>query len=277
MKHKNPIFLAFVAVLFLPQMANAQANASAVVPAAEDSVVVDSVAADTHRAVSGNMLDTSFEISGTVETAASAQSATPADFLDNLPEGFTPRTGDISNRKVVLVSGKNDFQASRILSAMRRQLEQCRQLEQTIDDVCLTDMGWWAVVHDDGRSVDGEIPTSCDAAIDSLTALGQRVVSLSIADDGNWALLTSETAMASLPLDQQTITQAEEQYGKATSVSITPKGCAVTCDRGILLRGVAEPAYRFLDGKPGIPTVVRVTDSGTCIAMDGKGFSVAKL
>lgn len=247
-----------------PAQASAQKPQAAAAPADPNALKT--------RAVSGTMLDEVYEISGQVVTNAVDAARSQDAFLQSLPEGFAPRTGALTNKKAVLVSGVNDYRANRIPSAMRRQLDQCKQLEQTIDDVCLTDMGWWAVVHD-GTRVDGEIPTSCDETVDSLVSLGHKIVSIAISDDGDWALLTDKTAAASNPWDLKAIQKARELYGTPTSVAISNTGCAVACPRGTYLYNVPEAVYSRLQDKRGMPSVVRFTDSGTYIAVDGKGFS----
>lgn len=231
--------------------------------------------ADNTCAVQGTIVS-GFDLRGQATTAKGRPARKQSAVRDSLAAASRPRTGCLSARKAIFVSGRNSYVANAIPIAMRGKLSELQSLGQRITDVCVTDMGWWAVAYD-GTHIDGELPASLDAAIDSLTTAGEHIMSISISGDGSYAYVTDRSYGASGLQDEATLREAADAFGIPLSVSLTSGGCLVVCDRGIYVRNVPKSVCDQLLAMGHKATVVRFTDSGTWIATDGLGFSAANM
>lgn len=226
--------------------------------------------ADNSRGiVEGTMAET-YEILGRVNDSYTNSATAQPDMRTALNKSDRPTAVSISNRKSVFIDGRNNYTANGIPSTMRRTLDRLKQQGSTINDVCITDMGWWAVVYD-GNRYEGELPESLRSILDKAVARGETILSVSISDDGDYAYATSKRCGASNDIDNQALEQAVAYYGQVSCVSVTPSGLAATCERGLFLWGVPDKVYNDLNGKDFTPSAVRYTDSGTYIAVDGRG------
>lgn len=226
--------------------------------------------ADSVVAVAGTIVS-NFSLRGQATTQPATAARQQAAVRDSLAAAAKPRTGCLTARKAIYITGTNSFEASGIPSAMRGKLTELQSLGQRITDVCVTDMGWWAVVYD-GTHVDGELPSSLDTTLDSLTTAGERIMSVSINGDGSYAYITDRSYGASASADEQTLHEAADAFGIPLSVSLTRGGCLVVCERGIMVRNVPKAVTDSLLAMGGKATVVRFTDNGTYLALDGRGF-----
>lgn len=231
--------------------------------------------ADSTCAVEGTIVS-NFCLRGQATTRQGRPARQQTAVRDSLAAANHPRTGCLTARKAVFVTGRNNYVANGLPSAVRGKISELQSLDQRITDICVTDMGWWAIVYD-GTHIDGELPASLDATLDSLTSAGERIMSVSISPDGSYAYVTDRSYGASSLKDEATLREAVEAFGIPVSVSLSQGGCLVVCDRGIYVRDVPKTVCDQLLAMGHKATVVRFTDSGTYLATDGLGFSASNM
>ena len=190
------------------------------------------------------------------------------DALSNISNA---KTACLTDHKGIFVYGGNGYNSSGLSNDMVSALNYCTKNKLVVNDIALTDIGWWCVVYSD-KKYKGNLPEQCKKALDQYIKDGESILSISISENGNYALVTDKHYDASNEVDKKLISVAAERYGHINSVCITNIGSIITCSRGILFWDVPHNVIEMLQKQDGIPTVVRFTDSGTYIALDGKGF-----
>lgn len=191
------------------------------------------------------------------------------DALSNISNA---KTACLTNHKGIFVYGGNGYNSSGLNSDMTAALSYCTKNKLVINDIAVTDIGWWCVVYSDNK-YKGSLPENCKKTLDKYIGDGEKILSISISENGNYAIVTDKHYDASNEVDQKLISVAAERYGHINSVCITNIGSIITCSRGILFWDVPHNVIEMLQKQDGgIPTCVRFTDSGTYIALDGKGF-----
>ena len=199
-----------------------------------------------------------------------------ADAQKSLKEALSDisnaKTACLTDHKGIFIYGGNGYNSSGLSSDMVSALNYCSNNKLVINDIAVTDIGWWCVVYSDNK-YKGKLPEQCKTALDKYIKEGENILSISISENGNYAIITDKHYDASNEVDQKLISVAAERYGHINSVCITNIGSIITCNRGILFWDVPHNVIEMLQKQEkGIPTCVRFTDSGTYIALDGKGF-----
>lgn len=194
------------------------------------------------------------------------------DLKNALGNYSNAKTACLTDHKGIFIYGGNGYHSSGLSSDMTSALSYCTKNKLVINDIAVTDIGWWCVVYDDNK-YKGNLPENCKKTLDKYIKDGEKILSISISENGNYAIVTDKHYDASNEVDQKLISVAAERYGHINSVCITNIGSLITCSRGILFWDVPHNVIEMLQKQDGgIPTVIRFTDSGTYIALDGKGF-----
>ena len=198
-----------------------------------------------------------------------------ADGQKDLREAFSNcesvKTAYLTDHKGVYVVGSNGYNSASLPEDMKTAMKYCNTNKYEINDVCMTDVGWWAVIYND-TNYRGNLPSACKTKIDEAVGKGEKILSLSISENGNYALITDKSFYASNETDRTVIEVAIKKYGHAYSVCITNAGTFVTCSKGALFWDVPTRVVEKLQMYSGSPKVIRFTDSGTFIAVDGENL-----
>lgn len=242
-----------------------------------DSAAVDDGSLDsTATEGDGNTKFETYYMGGGYELFGRSKTYTDnADAQKSLREGLAkcdnPTTGCLTDHKALYISGGNGYNTSSLPQDMMTALRSCNANKLVVNDVCVTDVGWWAVVYSDTK-YQGSLPSECKEKLDAVINKGEKILSLSISENGNYAFITDKSYSASNETDRTVIEVAIEKFGHANSVCITNLGTIVTCEKGALFWDVPTKVIEQLKSSSGTPKVIRFTDSGTFMAVDGAGF-----
>lgn len=179
----------------------------------------------------------------------------------------------LTNHKAIFVYGGNGYQANGLNSEMIEALKFCNKNKYTINDVAVTDIGWWCIIYEQ-KKYKGSIPEKCKIQLDKYIKEGENIVSISISENGDFAIVTDNHFSASNEFDLKAMEIAQKNFGKISSVCVTNDGIIVTCEEGIFFWDIPSNIIENIEKGNGAPTVVRFTDSGTHIALDGKGLKL---
>ncbi len=235
-----------------------------------DSIAVDE--SDDNEIIEFQLSD-DFTLIGRVKTDYVDEADAQKEMVEAIAKYDNAKTACLTNHKGVFVYGGNGYYSNQLSSDMMDALRYCNNNKYTINDIAVTDIGWWCVVYE-GNKYKGSLPDNCKKALDGYIKDGEKILSLSISENGNYALITDKHYDASNEFDKKAMKIAGETFDYMKSVCITNNGIFVTCSKGALFWDVPENIIEKLKMYQGKPTLIRYTDSGTYIALDGKGLKL---
>ena len=116
------------------------------------------------------------------------------------------------------------------------------------------------------------IPEQMEKRLEEYDSRGDTILSVSIADNGDWAVMTNKS-FAGTNRAIAAAKKAGELYGDQKSISLTNLGVIVCCERGVYYENIptniAEKIKECLN-RGWIPAHISFTDSGTCFISNGK-------
>lgn len=203
------------------------------------------------------------------------------DFTDNadaqpsireaLGEEDNPTNGYLTDNAALYIKDDNGYNCKGIPSDMLDALRYCNKNAYKINDICLTNNGYWCVIYE-GNKFKGSLPTACRNKLNDLVSQGEQLWSVSISDNGDYAFVTDNKYGASNDLDRKIMELAQDSYGELMSVCITNVGVIATCKEGAMFYNIPHTIpERLAASVKGTPKVIRFTDSGTymCITTGG--------
>lgn len=211
-----------------------------------------------------------FEIFGRPLDNYTDNAKTQKGVREAIQEHGDVKTGCLTNEAAAIVWGGNGYNTNGLCQDMLDALKSINNNKQTITDVAYTDVGWWCVIYED-KYYKGNLPNGCKAQLDDMIGNGQKILSISISESGDFAIISDAKYYASNEIDSKCIKSAIDIYGHVNSICITNRGTLVTCSGGIFYVNVPRGVIEKLKKQDFTPTVIRFTDSGTYIAFDGKG------
>lgn len=180
------------------------------------------------------------------------------------------KTGCLTNEAAVAVFAGNGYNHNGICQDMIDALQWVNSKKYVITDVAYTDSGYWCVVYSDTK-YKGKLPSGCKTKLDGAISEGEKILSISFSENGDFAFITDKSYYASNDIDVKVIKSAINIYGHVNSICITNRGTLVTCSNGIFYVNVPSGVIEKLKAQDFTPKVIRFTDSGTYIAFDGEG------
>lgn len=190
---------------------------------------------------------------------------------ESLSESKNAKTGCLTTHGAIYIYGGNGFMWNGLKDEVYSAVKYCNDNKYVINDIAFTESGWWCVVYENNK-YKGHIPEKLKNKIDKYASANETVTSVSISENGHYAIVTDKHVDASSDWDLKKIQMAIDRFGHVNSVSISNKGIIVTCSRGLLFWDVPNKVIESLKNKNLTPRVVRFTDSGTYMAFgeDGK-------
>ena len=91
----------------------------------------------------------------------------------------------------------------------------------------------------------------------------EKIMSVSISENGNFAIVTDKHFYASNSLDNSNMKKAKSLYGFIKDVCVTNQGICVVCERGIYYYNIPTKLAEALEQCNFRPDHVVFTDSGT--------------
>ncbi len=232
-------------------------------------VDVDSVA-DVDDGWDDATLENGFEIFGKPYTDYTDNAASQKIVREAIDKSTNAKTGCLTDKCAVAIFGSNGYNSNELPSDMRNALSACNKAKQTINDVAVTDVGWWCVVYDNYH-YKGNVPSGLREQLENFASRQEEILSVSISENGDYAIVGDKNYSASNDIDAKVIKNAIELYGRIHSVCISNRGTLVTCSKGIFYVNVPSNVIDRLKKQNFTPTVIRYTDSGTYMAFDGEG------
>lgn len=230
---------------------------------------VDSVA-DVDDGWDDATLQNGFEIFGKPYEDYTDNAASQEKVRKAIDESTNAKTGCLTDKCAVAIFGSNGYNSNELPVDMRNALSACNKAKQTINDVAVTDVGWWCVVYDNYH-YKGNVPSGLREELAQYASRQEEILSISISENGDFAIVGDKNYYASNDIDAKVIKNAIELYGRINSVCISNRGTLVTCTKGIFYVNVPSNVIDRLKKQNFTPTVIRYTDSGTFVAFDGKG------
>ena len=215
-------------------------------------------------------LQNGFEIFGKPYDDYTDNAASQETVRKAIDASTNAKTGCLTNKCAVAIFGVNGYNSNGLPVDMRNALSACNKAKQTINDVAVTDVGWWCVVYDNYH-YKGNVPSGMREQLSNYASRHEEILSISISENGDFAIVGDKNYYASNNIDGKVIKNATELYGRINSVCISNRGTLVTCTKGIFYVNVPSNVIDRLKKQNFTPTVIRYTDSGTFIALDGKG------
>lgn len=189
---------------------------------------------------------------------------------ESLAECENAKTGCLSSHMAMYVYGGNGFMWNGLKDEIYSALKYCNDNKYVINDVAFTESGWWCVIYEN-KKYRGHIPDNLKKKLDQYVSANETLTSISISENGHYAIVTDKHVDASNEWDLDKIKMAIEKYGHVNSVCISNRGIMVTCSKGILFWDVPDKIIESLENKSLSPRVVRFTDSGTYMAFGEDG------
>lgn len=141
----------------------------------------------------------------------------------------------------------------------------------------ITDSGYYCLIYDEGLLSDhewyGKVPSAMKSVLDDCVAKSQSFYSVSIAENGDYAIITDEriNSCSSNSRVQNALNKAETLYGEVLYADITNLGVVACCKMGVYYENiptnVAERIQKWVKAKRVIK-FISFTDSGTFIMSD---------
>lgn len=217
-------------------------------------------------------LKNGFEIFGKPYTDYTDNAASQQTVRDAIDKSTNAKTGCLTDKCAVAIFGSNGYNSNELPVDMRNALSACNKARQTINDVAVTDVGWWCVVYDNYH-YKGNVPSGLREQLENFASRQEEILSVSISENGDYAIVGDKNYSASNEVDGKVIKNAIELYGRIRSVCISNRGTLVTCAKGIFYVNVPSNVIDRLKQQNFTPTLIRYTDSGTYMAFDGEGGS----
>ena len=238
------------------------------------SIVVDSVAVvDDDERLKNTQTASGFPMMGRIRIDYRDNAEAQQSLCKAIDGHSNVKTVCLTDHKGIFVYGGNGYSANGLNDDMIAALNYCNQNKYTINDIAVTDIGWWCVVFEQNK-YKGNLPEECREKLDQYIKNGENLLSISISENGHYAIVTDKHVIASNELDLKVLEVAKETFGRINSVCITNGGIIVPCSDGIFFWDVPSNIIEKLESGKGTPNVVRFTDSGTYIAVDGKGLKL---
>lgn len=189
-----------------------------------------------------------------------------------LSKDMSCRLGGISsNRKGVVVKGNSKvFMTDAVPETFKHILQNLQRNDRHIDAIALTGSDYYCVVWN-GNKWDGKVSAAMKEKLNSYIDKGERIMDISICDDGNFVILTDKHVYASRKSDMDFIIDAEDKYGQSKSLCITTYSICVVCQYGIVYRNIPENLASALKSTQMKPDKVVYTDAGTFILSTSNG------
>lgn len=196
----------------------------------------------------------------------SSPAAEMPSMLSNLSKNTSCRLGGLScNRKGIIVREKNNvFMTDDVSETFKTILRNVQNNKHKINAIALTGSDYYCVVWDDNKW-DGKVTVNMKDKLNGYIKNGEKILDLSICDDGNFVILTDKHVYASRKSDMDFIIDSEDKYGQSKSFCITTYGICVVCEYCIVYRNIPENVASAIKSTHMRPDKVVYTDAGTYI------------
>jgi hypothetical protein len=164
------------------------------------------------------------------------------------------------------LGGRNSYAFSGIPSGLVDELEELHHDGEFIRDVQLTEGGAWLILYEGGIIWDA-IPKELEAKLREFDGMGERILSVSFNDAGDWAAVTENYFSASSETLTARLSEGYDSYGQLLTVALTGNAALGVFAEGYLLRGKVPN---------GLKRALRDTDlQVSCVKIAGQAWFLA--
>ena len=142
------------------------------------------------------------------------------------------------------------------------KIKELNQKEIKITSVAITNSGYYCLIYGNNGWF-GSVPAAMSARLNEFNANRETIYSISISENGDFAIVTNEHFYASNSTDYDNMIKAKDMFGQLKDVCITNKGITVVCQNGIYYHNIPTSVEERLKTCTERPDHIRFTDSGT--------------
>lgn len=192
---------------------------------------------------------------------------------ENMKKWNQCRTGAITSvGKGVVIYGSNGYASIGIPDDLSKKIEYANNNSMKIHDVCISNDGnYWCIAYGDG-GFQSWAPTTFNDKMSACIAAGEKIVSMSISNSGNWAIITDKHLYASNTIFQNKLSEVSDLLGYIYSVALTEKGYVICADRGVYYNNIPTKVLENIKDMAAnkVIKVLKFTDDGTVLLTDGE-------
>ena len=213
----------------------------------------------------------SWEVSGTSRSYTDIASALKY-IKDKIQEKGECRLGALTEYgKAIVVYGNDGAIWSSLPDKFSEKIKELRNVK--ISSVALTNSGYYCVIYQ-RNAYYGVLPEQMKVKLKEFNNNGEEILSVSISENGDCAIVTNEHFYASNHGDLLNMKEAYNRYGSIKDVCITNKGICIVCQKGIFYSNIPSNLETKLKSLNFHPDHVTYTDSGTfLITTESGGYS----
>lgn len=181
----------------------------------------------------------------------------------NLKETNSCQHGAITERIGIYIKG--DYGYCYTVGMNTNFIEKIKELNQKeikITSVAITNSGYYCLIYGNNGWF-GSVPAAMSARLNEFNANRETIYSISISENGDFAIVTNEHFYASNSTDHDNMIKAKDMFGQIKDVCITNKGITVVCQNGIYYHNIPTSVEERLKTCTERPDHIRFTDSGT--------------
>lgn len=168
----------------------------------------------------------------------------------------------------IVIFGNNGASSISIPESFWNMIE---AIDTKINSLAITNSGYYCVVY--GRNGwFGNVPEKMKHQLNEFNENAEEILSISISEDGDYAIVTDEHFIASNSSDHSNMKKANDKYGSIKNVCITNKGICVVCQNGIYYDNIPSNLEEKLNNIDYHPDHVTYTDSGTYLITTETGI-----
>lgn len=179
------------------------------------------------------------------------------------------RLGTITeNGKGIVIFGNNGASWCSIPNSLS---EKVKEINGIISSVTMTYSGYYCIIYDRNAWY-GIVPENMKTKLNQFNNNGEQIRSVSISEDGSFAIVTNEHFIASNTSDYSNMKKAYDLYGSIKDVCITNKGICIVCQNGIFYSNIPSNLETKLKSIDYHPDHITYTDSGTFLITTESGW-----
>ena len=181
----------------------------------------------------------------------------------NLKETNSCQHGAITERIGIYIKGDYGYcYTAGMNTNFIEKIKELNQKEIKITSVAITNSGYYCLIYGNNGWF-GSVPAAMSARLNEFNANRETIYSISINENGDFAIVTNEHFYASNSTDHDNMIKAKDMFGQIKDVCITNKGITVVCQNGIYYHNIPTSVEERLKTCTERPDHICFTDSGT--------------
>lgn len=178
----------------------------------------------------------------------------------------------------VAICGSNGyFTSASVDDRIKSKLKSINSARQTINDINITEQGYFIIVYDDDQWY-GALPSTVSSKLNTISS-GTTFKSISFTDGGKYAILTSSRFYSNESAYQEFYDDHKYDYGTLYSVNICGNGAVFCYSDGVRFVGsIPEKVKNGFDKFSGTAKFVKFNSHGDyliCSSSGGYSYSIA--